>query len=441
MNPSERANTSLLANPWVQLFIGVVCMASVANLQYGWTLFVNPIDAKFHWGRAAIQVAFTTFVLIETWLIPVEGYLVDRFGPRWVVIGGGILVAIAWTMNSMAESLGVLYFAAAIGGIGTGCVYGTCVGNALKWFPGRRGLAAGITAAGFGAGAALTIAPISKMIATDGYQHAFLFFGLLQGAIVFVMAWGLLAAPKQLMAVRVRANQTAHGYAPAEVLRSPVFYVMYIMFVLVASGGLMMAASMAPIAKDFKIDKVPVEILGFGGVALTLALQFNRVFDGVGRPFFGWVSDKIGRENTMAIAFLIGAAALFSLSRVGTNPVAFVLITALYFGVFGEIYSLFPATQGDTFGGKYAAANAGMLYTAKGAGSLLVPFAAALALKQGWGTVFMIAMSFNVLAAFIGLVVLKPMRVRHFAASRIKYAQDEEAGAVGAAQPAPGGAR
>jgi OFA family oxalate/formate antiporter-like MFS transporter len=380
-------------------------------------------------------------VLIETWLIPVEGYLVDRFGPRWVVIGGGILVAIAWTMNSMAESLGVLYFAAAIGGIGTGCVYGTCVGNALKWFPGRRGLAAGITAAGFGAGAALTIAPISKMIATDGYQHAFLFFGLLQGAIVFVMAWGLLAAPKQLMAVRVRANQTAHGYAPAEVLRSPVFYVMYIMFVLVASGGLMMAASMAPIAKDFKIDKVPVEILGFGGVALTLALQFNRVFDGVGRPFFGWVSDKIGRENTMAIAFLIGAAALFSLSRVGTNPVAFVLITALYFGVFGEIYSLFPATQGDTFGGKYAAANAGMLYTAKGAGSLLVPFAAALALKQGWGTVFMIAMSFNVLAAFIGLVVLKPMRVRHFAASRIKYAQDEEAGAVGAAQPAPGGAR
>jgi OFA family oxalate/formate antiporter-like MFS transporter len=423
------------------LFIGVVCMASVANLQYGWTLFVNPIDAKFHWGRAAIQVAFTTFVLIETWLIPVEGYLVDRFGPRWVVIGGGILVAIAWTMNSMAESLGVLYFAAAIGGIGTGCVYGTCVGNALKWFPGRRGLAAGITAAGFGAGAALTIAPISKMIATDGYQHAFLFFGLLQGAIVFVMAWGLLAAPKQLMAVRVRANQTAHGYAPAEVLRSPVFYVMYIMFVLVASGGLMMAASMAPIAKDFKIDKVPVEILGFGGVALTLALQFNRVFDGVGRPFFGWVSDKIGRENTMAIAFLIGAAALFSLSRVGTNPVAFVLITALYFGVFGEIYSLFPATQGDTFGGKYAAANAGMLYTAKGAGSLLVPFAAALALKQGWGTVFMIAMSFNVLAAFIGLVVLKPMRVRHFAASRIKYAQDEEAGAVGAAQPAPGGAR
>jgi MFS transporter, OFA family, oxalate/formate antiporter len=421
MNSSERANTSLFANPWVQLAIGVICMACVANLQYGWTLFVNPIDAKYHWGRADIQVAFTIFVLIETWLIPVEGYLVDRFGPRWVVLGGGILVAIAWSINSTASSLAMLYVAAAIGGIGTGCVYGTCVGNALKWFPGRRGLAAGFTAAGFGAGAAITISPIAKMIAASGYEHAFLFFGLLQGAIVFVVSWGLLVAPPQLTGIKVRANQTAHGYSPGEVLRSPVFYVMYVMFVLVAAGGLMMAASMAPIAKDLKIDKVPVEILGFGGAALTLALQFNRIFDGVGRPFFGWISDRIGRENTMAIAFVIGAGALFSLSRTGANPVQFVLITALYFGVFGEIYSLFPATQGDTFGSKYAAANAGMLYTAKGAGSLLVPFAAALAAKQGWSTVFLIAMAFNLLAAFIGLVVLKPMRARHFAASRDKY--------------------
>src|SRR6195256_2473336 len=171
---------------WLQLFLGIVCMAMVANLQYGWTLFVNPIDAKYHWGRAAIQVAFTVFVLIETWLIPVEGYLVDRFGPRWVVMVGGFLVAIAWVINSNASSLPVLYAAAAIGGVGTGCVYGTCVGNALKWFPGRRGLAAGITAAGFGAGAALTIGPIGTMITASGYEQAFLVFGLIQGGIVFV---------------------------------------------------------------------------------------------------------------------------------------------------------------------------------------------------------------------------------------------------------------
>ncbi len=434
---STQATASPFANPWLQLAVGVICMACVANLQYGWTLFVGPIDAKFHWGRAPIQVAFTIFVLIETWLIPVEGYLVDRFGPRWVVIGGAVLVAIAWVINSGADSLPILYVAAAIGGVGTGCVYGTCVGNALKWFPGRRGLAAGITASGFGAGAALTIGPISTMINSSGYEHAFLFFGLLQGAIVFVMAWAMLAAPQQLVAARVKMNQTSHGYSPAEVLRSPVFWVMYVMFVLVASGGLTMAASMAPIAKDFKIDKIPVELFGFVLPALVFALSLNRIFDGIGRPFFGWVSDQIGRENTMAIAFVIGAGALFALSNSGANPVLFVLVTALYFGVYGEIFSLFPATQGDTFGGKFAAANAGMLYTAKGTGALLVPIATAFAAAKGWHAVFYIGVGFNLLAAFIGIVVLKPMRVRHFINSRAKFNESgdlREPAASGAAR-------
>src|SRR5271168_5073803 len=207
----EPPSTSALSNPWVQLVIGVICMACVANLQYGWTLFVNPIDAKYHWGRDAIQVAFTVFVIIETWLVPVDGYLVDRLGPRWVVMGGAVLVAIAWLMNSSADSLTTLYVAAAIGGIGTGCVYGTCVGNALKWFPGRRGIAAGLTASGFGAGAALTIVPIANMINSAGYEHAFLVFGLIQGGIVFVLSWGMLVAPPALIAAKVRPNQTAYG--------------------------------------------------------------------------------------------------------------------------------------------------------------------------------------------------------------------------------------
>src|SRR5260370_9355726 len=226
------SSPSALANPWVQLFIGVICMACVANLQYGWTLFVTPIDAKYHWGRSAIQAAFTIFVLIETWLIPVEGYLVDRFGPRWVVLGGAILVALAWVINSSADSLAVLYVAAALGGIGTGCVYGTCVGNALKWFPGRRGLAAGITAAGFGAGAAITIGPIAALFNSAGYEQAFLVFGLVPGGIVFVMAWLLVAPPPQLVAVNAKPNQSAYGYTPPEGLRNPVFHTLYLMLVL-----------------------------------------------------------------------------------------------------------------------------------------------------------------------------------------------------------------
>jgi OFA family oxalate/formate antiporter-like MFS transporter len=389
-------------------------MACVANLQYGWTLFVAPIEAKFHWGRAAIQVAFSVFVFIETWLIPIEGYLVDRYGPRGVVMCGALLVAGSWILNSFADSLTLLYVGAALGGIGTGCVYGTCVGNALKWFPGRRGLAAGCTAAGFGAGAALTVIPIGRLIESSGYQHAFLVFGILQGSIVLLMSLGMIEAPK------LRAAANAQGVerrevAPPQVIRTPVFWVMYVMFVLVASGGLMLASSLAPIAKDFRIDKAPVELLGFALPALSFALSLDRVLDGVGRPFFGWVSDRIGRENTMFIAFSIGAASLFALSRVGTDPVSFVIFTALYFSVFGEIYSLFPATQADTFGSKYAASNAGLLYTAKGTASLLVPLAAYVAGAYGWNAVFWVAIGFNLSAAALAMVVLKPMRARWFA--------------------------
>jgi OFA family oxalate/formate antiporter-like MFS transporter len=232
---------------------------------------------------------------------------------------------------------------------------------------------------------------------------------------VFVISWLLLAPPASLITAKVKASQTARGYTPTEVLKTPVFYLMYVMFVLIAAGGLTMAASMAPIAKDFKIDKVPVDLFGMTMAALAFALFLNRIFDGVGRPFFGWLSDQIGREYTMALAFSIGAVALYTLSQSGTNPVLFVLVTALYFGVYGEIFSLFPATCGDTFGSKFAAANNGMLYTAKGAGALLVPIAAGISKTHGWQAVFAIAMAFNITAAVLALFVLKPMRARHFA--------------------------
>ncbi len=424
-NPATAAqlenSSSPFANPWVQLILGIMCMACVANLQYGWTLFVDPIDAKYHWGREAIQVAFTLFVAIETWLVPVEGYLVDKLGPRWVVLGGGILVGIAWVMNSSADSLPMLYFAAAIGGVGTGCIYGTCVGNALKWFPGRRGIAAGLTAAGFGAGAALTIVPIAHMIGSAGYQHAFFVFGILQGGIVFVLGWLLLTPPSTILAKAPKPSTTTHGYTPMEVLRSPVFYVLYIMFVLIAAGGLTMAASMAPIAKDFGIAKTSVDMFGTSMAALPFALFLNRIFDGVGRPFFGWLSDQIGREYTMALAFFGGALALFILSQSGTNPPVFVLVSAFYFGVYGEIFSLFPATQGDTFGSKYAAANAGMLYTAKGTGVLLVPLFTGFAKTHGWGSVFSFFVTFSIVAGLLALFVLRPMRAKHFVKSREAY--------------------
>ncbi|GAA4359185.1 oxalate/formate MFS antiporter [Variovorax defluvii] len=405
---------------WGQLLIGIVCMAMIANLQYGWTLFVNPIADKHGWSRAAIQVAFTIFVLTETWLVPIEGYLVDRFGPRPVVLVGGVLCGIGWVLNSVASSLPALYIAAAIGGIGAGAVYGTCVGNALKWFPDRRGLAAGMTAAGFGAGSALTIIPISSMIQSHGYETAFLYFGIGQGLIVFLLGWVLTRPPEHAKASDSRnVQQTRRDYAPSEVLRSPVFWVMYAMFVMVAAGGLMATAQLAPIAKDFKIIDVPVNIMGLVLPALTFALAIDRVLNGLTRPFFGWVSDRIGREQTMFIAFALESVGILALYHYGHNPILFVVLTGLVFFAWGEIYSLFPSTCADTFGGKYAASNAGMLYTAKGTASLLVPLSSVLAAATGsWQAVFIAASAVNAVAALMAWFVLRPMRRRHIEGSR-----------------------
>src|SRR6266403_3384941 len=290
---------ALARTRWSQLIFGIICMVMIANLQYGWTLFVNPIDQKYHWGRAAIQVAFTIFILTETWLVPVEGWLVDRFGPKIVVLVGGVLVAISWVINSLADELWTLYIAAAIGGIGAGAVYGTSIGNALKWFPDRRGLAAGLTAAGFGAGSALTIIPIQGMIQASGYEATFLWFGIVQGLVVVALSLMLRAPRVGAVPPSTRLKQSARDYTPLEVLASPIFWVMYAMFVLGGAGGLMATAQLAPIANDFHIAKVPVSLLGLTLPALTFALSIDRVLNGLTRPFFGWGSDRIGRENTM----------------------------------------------------------------------------------------------------------------------------------------------
>jgi OFA family oxalate/formate antiporter-like MFS transporter len=409
------------ATRWGQLIFGIICMVMIANLQYGWTLFVNPIDQKYHWGRAAIQVAFTIFVATETWLVPLEGYLIDKFGPRVMVFGSGALVAIAWVLNSFANSLGLLYLGAALGGIGAGVIYGACVGNALKWFPDRRGLAAGLTAAGFGAGSALTIVPIASMIATSGYEQAFFWFGLGQGIVVMIFSVFLRAPAAGEVPAPSTTNvqQSRREYSPAEALQTPIFYVMYAMFVFVGVGGLMATAQLAPIAKDFKVDGIPVSILGLTLPALTFALSIDRVLNGICRPFFGWVSDHIGRENTMFIAFLAEGIGIYFLLRFATDPLMFVILSGVVFFAWGEIYSLFPAMCTDLYGRKFATTNYGLLYTAKGTASFLVPLGNVLYDMTGknWTAVFLAAAALNIVAAVMALGVLKPMRKRFVAKS------------------------
>jgi MFS transporter, OFA family, oxalate/formate antiporter len=399
-------------NRWLQLVAGIICMVMIANLQYGWTYFVDPIDARYHWGRTSIQIAFTIFVFTETWLVPIEGWFVDRFGPRSVVMFGGIVVALAWTLNSFASSLTMLYVAATIAGVGAGAVYGTCVGNALKWFADRRGLAAGLTAAGFGAGAAATVVPIIAVIRNYGYDRAFLWFGLVQGAVIFLLSQ-LLKAPQPGQAPQAarRVRQGARDYRPTEMLRTPLFWVLYVMFVLVAASGLVVTAQVAPIARDYKIANVPIHFLFVTSTVLVVAGIVDNILNGLARPTFGWVSDQIGRENTMAIVFTCGAGAYWALGTIGTSPWTFIVTAGLVYFTWGEIYSLFPAICTDVYGPKFAATNAGLLYTAKGTASFLVPVASWLqSYSGGWHTVFVVAAITNLAVGAMALLVVKPLR-------------------------------
>jgi OFA family oxalate/formate antiporter-like MFS transporter len=413
---------------WLQLGVGIVCMIMIANLQYGWTFFVNPIDAKYHWGRTEIQIAFSIFVLTETWLVPIEGWFVDRFGPRIVVAFGGVMVALAWYVNSIADSLSLLYTGALIGCIGAGAVYGTCVGNALKWFADRRGFAAGLTAAGFGAGSALTVIPIQYVIQHHGFESAFLWFGLGQGLVVLLLSW-FLAAPRPGEAPaavqKKNVQQSPYSATWVEVLRSPIFWVLYAMFVVMAGSGLILLAQFAPIAKDFKVADVTISVLGITGPVLTVAASLDNVLNGLARPFFGWVSDNIGREVTMFLVFTVSAAAMWGITTFGQDPVLFIVFFALSFFTWGEIFSLFPATCTDSFGTKYATTNAGLLYTAKGTGALVVPLANVLVGSTGdWHAVFMLAAAMNLLTGIVAVAVLKPMRRAHYEALGVPVSND-----------------
>jgi MFS transporter, OFA family, oxalate/formate antiporter len=407
------ASTHVLTHRWTQLVMGIICMAMVANLQYGWTLFVTPMEAKNHWGLTGVQLAFSIFVLVETWLVPLEGWLVDRFGPRPVIAAGGVLAALGWVINSMATSLPELYVAAVVSGIGAGCVYGTCVGNALKWFPDKRGLAAGLTAAGFGAGAALTVIPIANMIQSSGYEQTFLVFGLLQGAIILIIAMFMVRpTPPTGVLVPPRIVMSKVDYTPTQMMKTPVFWLTYVLFVAVAAGGLMATAQIGPIAKDYGLAKMPVSLLGFTLPLLTMTLAIDNLCNGFTRPLCGFISDRLGRENTMLIVFVGEGLALLGLKEFGHNPYAFMTFAALTFLCWGEIFSIFPALCADTFGVKNAAGNAGTLYTAKGTASLVVPLGSLLVAGGNWDRVFVVTATIAIAAGIIAKLVLAPMRKR-----------------------------
>jgi len=423
----ERRNrlTAVQANSpdsprWRVLIPSVAAMLAIANLQYAWTLFTTDLTRDFHARLDQVQWTLTFFIIAQTALFPINAYLVDRFGPRLIVTLAGVLVTVGWVGSGLVNSLPALYVVYAIGGIGAGGVYSACVGVAMKWFPDRRGLCVGVVAGSYGFGTALTTLPISYLIEHRGYRTAFIIFGAIQGVVVLAAAQflrmppvGWLPAGWEAIKAKVqrKVHQSTRDYAPTEMLRSGSFYLLYLMMSLVTASGLMLTAQLKPIGVTYGYDKYAL----FGGfTVLTLTLSLNQVLNGSARPFFGWVSDRIGRYDTMAIVFVMEAIAITLLTLVVARPFWFIVISALMFFAWGDIYSLFPAAIADIFGSKHATTNYGIQYTAKGVGSILAGPGAALlmAATNSWIPVFWAAVACNVIAAGLALLWLKPRVAR-----------------------------
>jgi MFS transporter, OFA family, oxalate/formate antiporter len=406
---------------WSQLALGVVAMMAISSPQYVWTLFTAPLKEALGTTLAELQWTFSLLIILQTWCSPLQAYLVDRFGPRLLISIGAALSGAGWVLSSFAGSLGALYFTyGVVCGFGTGIVYVGIIGLMVRWFPDRRGLATGLAAAGYGFGAFFTSFPIDSMIKSAGYAYTLLVWGIIQGLIGVAAAQFLRMPPDgrqdDMPAAATAARiQTMRSYAPGEMLKTPTFWLLFFMMSLMSTSGLMVTSNVGPFANEYNV----AQALVFGMAALPLSLTLSRVTNGLTRPFFGWVSDHIGREMTMFVAFLLEALAILTLFAFIDRPAMFVVLTGVVFFGWGEIFSLFPSTLTDTFGPKYAATNYGFLYIAQGVGSILGGPAAAYVkeVTGSWSAVFVIVAALDVITAVLAITVLRRIRQRHLKAS------------------------
>ena len=408
--------TSILDNRWVQLALSLICMMAISSPQYVWALMTKPMMAAFGVKLSQLQVTFSILIVFQTFLSPFQGYLIDRFGPRLLLSIGGALTGLSWILASQVSDLSHLYLTyGLLGGIGTGVIYVGIVGQMVQWFPDKRGFATGMVAAGYGMGAVLTTFPVSSSIAAVGFQQTLLQFGFIFGAVALVAAQGMRRPPANWMQHAVGQTKSEDGVAPALMLRSPVFWLMFLMFSMMSTSGLMVISQMGAFAKDFGITAVEV----FGMAALPLALTIDRFTNGLTRPFFGWISDRIGREKTMLLAFGLEGLAMTLWLLTRDNAMLFVLLSGVVFFGWGEIFSLFPSTLTDTFGKKHATTNYGFLYMAQGVGSILGgPLAAWMHESTGtWTSVFAVVITLDFITAILAIAVLKPRREKLLAAT------------------------
>jgi len=414
MGASEGAN-SPLKSKWVQLALGVICMMAISSPQYVWALFTKPIMGQLGVSLTELQITFSILIVLQTFFSPFQGYLVDKFGPRLLLSIGTVLTGLSWVLSANVATVSDLYLTyGVLGGLGTGIVYVGVVGLMVRWFPQNRGFAVGMVAAGYGIGALLTTFPISNGLAESGLQGTLTFFGYIIGAVGLLAAQGIRVPHADRVQTAGQIEAAAAGVSPMAMLKTPIFWLLFLMMSMMSTSGLMVISQMGAFAKDFGVTGAMV----FGMAALPLALSIDRITNGLTRPLFGWVSDRIGREYTMTIAFGLEAVAMFVWVMTRSDPLIFVLMSGVVFFGWGEIFSLFPSTLTDTFGQKHATTNYGFLYMAQGVGSIIGgPIAAYIhSQTESWLPVFAIMIALDATAALLAFFVLRPMRAKYLQA-------------------------
>lgn len=411
---------------WMQLLLGLIAMMAISSPQYVWALYTQHLTASLGATLAEIQVTFSVLIVLQTFLSPLQGYLIDKFGPKRLLSVGAALTGLSWIATAYVDSVWGLYLTyGMMGGIGTGIIYVGVVGMMVQWFPDYRGFATGIVAAGYGFGAVVTTLPISRSLSSQGFEQTLILYGFIIGAVGILAALGMRrpngnGVPRAALATAAASKaviETVRSFTPKEMLRNPIFWLLFVMMTMMSTTGLMVISQMGAIARDFGV----ADVLVFGIAALPLALTVDRITNGLTRPFFGWVSDKIGREYTMFIAFSLEGAAITLWYFMAHDPFWFVVLSGVVFFGWGEIFSLFPSTLTDTFGTKHATTNYGFLYMAQGVGSILGgPVAALLYTSTGsWAAVFTVVVVMDVLTAILAIAVLKPMRRKHLQANAV----------------------
>lgn len=397
---------------WTQLALGLICMAAISSPQYVWTLLTRPLTDKLGVGLAELQVTFSLLIILQTFFSPFQGRLVERFGPRLLISLGTVMAGLSWVLSAQVSGLAALYLVyGGLGGLGTGIVYIGVVGLMVRWFPRHRGFAAGAVAAGYGMGAIMTTFPVSVSLGQYGLEQTMTVFGLLFAAVGFLASQGLKLPPDSgALPASQTVAQSSRQFTSREMLRQPLFWLMFAMMAMMSTSGLMVTSQMAVFAEDFGISKAVV----FGMAALPLALTIDRFTNGLTRPLFGFISDRYGRENTMFIAFALEGVAMTLWLACRDDPMLFVLLSGVVFFGWGEIFSLFPSTLTDTFGSEYASSNYGWLYISQGIGSIFGGPLAALLYQhtQGWEVVFSCAIGLDFITAALAIALLKPWRTR-----------------------------